>query len=244
MADYMMTIGQLAKQTGVTIRTLRYYDKINLLKPSNYTEGGHRLYSLDDLLRLQQIQSLIFIGFSLKDIAELLESDFIGKEQLNNSMTFKQRELIAEQDKISQILDQINRMKTIISDHEKIDVKLFCFVIYSILFEEENIKAYSQIEDSVHNFRSEKRVHLDKEYFSLFMHLKELVANKTNPKSDQALSLIKQLVDLSSETLSKIVSDKFKSMDLADEHNILNPFTEEEKIFLKNAFAHLSTLED
>ncbi|MEK4025561.1 MULTISPECIES: MerR family transcriptional regulator [Sporosarcina] len=88
MSGDTLTIGQLAKRTGVTIRTLRYYDKIGLLLPSDYTEGGHRLYSLDDLLRLQKIQSFIFIGFSLKDIADLLESNCIEEQQLSHSIAF------------------------------------------------------------------------------------------------------------------------------------------------------------
>ncbi|MGE7625540.1 MerR family transcriptional regulator [Viridibacillus sp. NPDC096237] len=169
MSGKMLTIGQLAKRTGVTIRTLRYYDTIGLLIPTDYKEGGHRLYNLNDLLRLQQIQSLKFIGFSLKDIADLLESHYIEEQQLIHSITFKKRELIAEQERIRQTIDQLDHMKTIISGYEIIDVKLFCFIIHSILFEEENLNEYSQVKDSIHNFRSEERVNLDKEYFSLFI---------------------------------------------------------------------------
>ncbi|MDW6157023.1 MerR family transcriptional regulator, partial [Klebsiella pneumoniae] len=73
MGALKLTIGQLAKQMGTTIRTLRYYDHIDLLKPSEYKDGGHRLYNVEDVRRLQQIQSLKFIGFSLKDISTLLE---------------------------------------------------------------------------------------------------------------------------------------------------------------------------
>lgn len=241
MSDNMLTIGQLAKQAGVTIRTLRYYDKIGLLLPTDYTEGGHRLYSLDDLSRLQQIQSLIFIGFSLKDIADLLESQYIEAQQLSHSIAFKKRELVVELERIRQNIDQLNHMESIISAHEKIDVKLFCFIIHSILFEEENLNEYSKIKDSIHNFRSEERLNLDKEYFSFFMNLKRLVANETNPESDEALKFIKSLVALSNQTLSKIDTAEIKSTHLYDEPNILNPFTEEEKNFLKSAFTYMST---
>lgn len=244
MSGDMLTIGQLAKRTGVTIRTLRYYDKIGLLLPTDYTEGGHRLYSLDGLLRLQKIQSFIFIGFSLKDIADLLESKYIEEQQLSHSIAFKKRELIAEQERIRQTIDQLNHMETIISGYEKIDVKLFCFIIHSILFEEENLNEYNQVKNSIHNFRSEERVILDKEYFSLFMNLKKLVANETNPESDEALRFIKQLVALSNQTLSKIETAEIKSTDQYDEPNILNPFTEEERTFLKNAFAYMSKLQE
>ncbi|WP_257348979.1 MerR family transcriptional regulator [Pseudalkalibacillus decolorationis] len=71
----MVTIQHLSKQTKVTTRTLRYYDSIQLLKPSGKTEGGHRLYSNEDVLRLQQIQFLKQMGFQLKEIQSLLENN-------------------------------------------------------------------------------------------------------------------------------------------------------------------------
>ncbi|MGF9993197.1 MerR family transcriptional regulator [Bacillus mycoides] len=244
MSGDMLTIGQLSKRTGVTIRTLRYYDKIGLLIPKDYKEGGHRLYSLDDLLRLQQIQSLKFIGFSLKDITDLLESHCIEEQQLSRSIAFKKRELIAEQERIRQTIDQLDHMKTIISGYKKIDVKLFCFIIHSILFEEENLNEYSQVKGSIHNFRSEERANLDREYFSLFMDLKKLIANETNPESNEALKYIKQLTALYNQTLSKMETVEIKSMDQFNQPNILNPFTEEERTFLKNAFAYMSKLQE
>jgi len=69
------TIGVFAEKAGVTLRTLRYYDKIALMKPSSYSAAGHRLYSNQDFARLQQILTLKFIGFSLDDIKKIAESD-------------------------------------------------------------------------------------------------------------------------------------------------------------------------
>ncbi|MCB2291084.1 MerR family transcriptional regulator [Clostridium sp. CS001] len=69
------TIGEFAQKAGVTLRTLRYYDKISLMKPSSYSEAGHRLYSNQDFARLQQILTLKFIGFSLDEIKKITQSD-------------------------------------------------------------------------------------------------------------------------------------------------------------------------
>jgi DNA-binding transcriptional MerR regulator len=55
----LLQIGELAKQTGLSIRTLRYYDEIGLLVPSHRTEAEYRLYSEADIARLQQILSLL-----------------------------------------------------------------------------------------------------------------------------------------------------------------------------------------
>ena len=57
-----------ARLAGVTVRTLHHYDRIGLLKPSSYTSAGYRLYRKQDLIRLQQIVTLKFIGFSLNQI--------------------------------------------------------------------------------------------------------------------------------------------------------------------------------
>ena len=65
-------IGELAGAVGVTVRALRHYDRIGLLKPSGHTEGGHRLYSQADLARLQQVMTLRYLGFPLDRIRELL----------------------------------------------------------------------------------------------------------------------------------------------------------------------------
>lgn len=70
----LMKIGELAQQTGLTIRTLHHYDDIGLLSPSRRSEAGHRLYSDQDIMRLQQILSLRQLSFSLDEIRQCLEN--------------------------------------------------------------------------------------------------------------------------------------------------------------------------
>ncbi|WP_249869565.1 MerR family transcriptional regulator [Oceanobacillus saliphilus] len=70
----MYTIGKLSKNTGVTVRTLDYYDEIGLIKPSSKTSGGHRLYSEDDVMRLERVLALKYMGFSLEQIKDILEN--------------------------------------------------------------------------------------------------------------------------------------------------------------------------
>src|SRR5215471_3338864 len=64
---------EFAKLSGVTVRTLHHYDRLGLLKPSQYTRSGFRLYSEDDFGRLEQIVALKFIGFSLNEIKNILK---------------------------------------------------------------------------------------------------------------------------------------------------------------------------
>lgn len=67
-----MTVGEVAKKMGVTVRTLQYYDKENLLSPSAESLGGRRLYCDKDMVQLHQILSLKHLGFSLSDIKNRL----------------------------------------------------------------------------------------------------------------------------------------------------------------------------
>lgn len=67
-------VAEFAKLAGVTVRTLQYYDREGLLKPSELTPSKYRLYRTSDLLRLQQILTLKWMGFSLQEIKAVLQS--------------------------------------------------------------------------------------------------------------------------------------------------------------------------
>jgi len=69
----MMKVGTLARKTGLTVRTLHYYDEIGLLSPAHRSEAGYRLYSAVDVARLQRITSLRHLGFSLEAIRDCLD---------------------------------------------------------------------------------------------------------------------------------------------------------------------------
>jgi DNA-binding transcriptional MerR regulator len=68
-----LKVGELAKRTGLTVRTLHHYDEIGLLKPSLHTEAGYRLYTRGDVARLQQVLSLRQLGFALEEIRDCLD---------------------------------------------------------------------------------------------------------------------------------------------------------------------------
>ena len=67
-----MTVGEVAKKMDVTVRTLQHYDREGLLSPSAMSEGGRRLYTDKDIVKLHQILSLKHLGFSLDDIKNRL----------------------------------------------------------------------------------------------------------------------------------------------------------------------------
>lgn len=70
----MRTVKEVSKLTGVSVRTLHYYDAIGLLKPAKVTEAGYRMYDDTSLIRLQNILLFRELKFSLKEIKTILES--------------------------------------------------------------------------------------------------------------------------------------------------------------------------
>ena len=81
MSSY--STGQFAKLANVTERTIRYYDKIGLLKPSFVMGNGYRKYTQSDLLKLQKILSLKHMGFSLEEIFPMVLKDENVKESFS-----------------------------------------------------------------------------------------------------------------------------------------------------------------
>lgn len=93
----MMTVNEVSKLTGVSIRTLQYYDTIGLLKPSQYTEAGYRLYDGAALERLQQILLFRELEFPLKEIRKIIDAPNFDRskalEQQIELLTMKKEHL-------------------------------------------------------------------------------------------------------------------------------------------------------
>lgn len=77
--DQAWTTGQAAAKLGVSIRTIRYYDQIGLVRPGNREAGGRRLYTEEDLLRLEKISLLKSLSLPLDEIGHLLDELSIGQ---------------------------------------------------------------------------------------------------------------------------------------------------------------------
>ena len=77
----MMTVNEVSKLTGVSIRALQYYDKIGLLHPAQYTEAGYRLYDDAALERLQQILLFRELEFPLKQIQTIPQSPDFDRDK-------------------------------------------------------------------------------------------------------------------------------------------------------------------
>lgn len=98
------TVGRVAELAGVTIRTLHHYDRIGLLTPSGRSAAGYRRYDEDDLERLQQILTYRELGFTLEDIAAILEEPGVSTDHL-----VRQRSLLLQ--RIERLQDMVGAIE-------------------------------------------------------------------------------------------------------------------------------------
>ena len=116
--DGLMTVGELARRVGVTVRTIQYYDQKGLLHPSSKSEQNQRLYSTDDEERLYRILALKFLGFSLTQIKEAEGIDDCQK--LSGALDHRMCELERESMEILRNINTISNLKEHLAASESV----------------------------------------------------------------------------------------------------------------------------
>lgn len=104
----MMTVSEVSRLTGVSIRTLQYYDKIGLLHPSGHTEAGYRLYDDTALAALQQILLFRELEFPLKDIRQIMSQPGFDREK---ALTQQMELLTLKKQRLENLIDLARRMQ-------------------------------------------------------------------------------------------------------------------------------------
>jgi len=102
-----LKVGELAKRTGVSVRTLHYYDEIGLLRPSEVTSSRHRLYGSAEVARLQQIKSLRQLGFRLDEIRACLDTPEFSPARVLALHVRRLRDQIQEQRRLVTLLETL-----------------------------------------------------------------------------------------------------------------------------------------
>ncbi|GIV15176.1 MAG: heavy metal-responsive transcriptional regulator [Armatimonadota bacterium] len=92
---HALTIGKLAKRAGVGVETIRFYERLGLLESSERRDSGYRLYSEEGLRRLRFIRRAKELGFTLKEIKELLDlrTSALSEEQCEEVRTLAERKI-------------------------------------------------------------------------------------------------------------------------------------------------------
>lgn len=203
-----MKINEVAKLTGVTVRTLRYYDEIGLLHPSKITEAGYRLYDRDALETLQQILFFKEINFSLTDIKKIMSNPSYDK----NEALYKQRDiLIKQRNRLNELIDLI--------DHTlkgEIDMSFKQFDTTEI--EEAQLKyaketkerwgdtdAYAESQRKTSTYDKEKWKNVNDEGANILKAFSE--KKHLSPESDEVQVLVKKWQDYITESFYKCTNE-------------------------------------
>ena len=168
-----LTVGEVAKKMDVTVRTLQHYDKEGLLSPSAMSDGGRRLYTDKDIVKLHQILSLKHLGFSLNDIRDRLIplDDPAEVAQILSEQASAIRKKIAD---LTKSLSEIEALKTEVLEMQSVDFKKYADIIV-------NLEMKNDFYWLIKHFDSETLDHIrsqfDKEsgiaFLQKFLHLQD-----------------------------------------------------------------------
>ena len=191
-----MTIGEVAKKMGVTVRTLQYDDKEKLLSPSAESEGGRRLYTDKDLIILHQIMSLKSLGFSLDDIKQRLT--FLETPADVANALAEQADVIRKQiERLTVSLTAIEQLKTEVLQMKTVNFKTYADIIVNLQMKNDSYYLIKRFDDdTLDHIRSQ----FDKESGLDFM-------DRFNRLSDEIVQLKKDNIPHESEKCQRVVKE-------------------------------------
>ena len=100
----MRTVKEISERTGISVRTLHYYDEIGLLKPTSYSEGGYRLYDDKALERLQQILFFREFDMPLLEIKEIMDNPELDRDSV---LLTQKKMLEIKRDRLNRMIDEM-----------------------------------------------------------------------------------------------------------------------------------------
>lgn len=131
-----MTVGEAAKRMGVTVRTLQHYDREGLLSPSALSEGGRRLYTDKDIVKLHQILSLKNLGFSLDDIKNRLIS-LDTPAEVADALEDQASAVRNKIEELSESLRELEALREEVLQMQSVDFKKYADIIVNLRMKNE-----------------------------------------------------------------------------------------------------------
>ncbi len=193
----MMTVNEVSRLTGVSIRTLQYYDKIGLLHPTGYTQANYRLYDDTALEKLQQILLFRELEFPLKDIKTIMESPSFDR---NEALEQQIHLLMLKKEHIEKLIDLARGIK-------KIGVKNMDFSVFNTRKIDEyakeakaswgNTVEYQEYEEKAKDRTMEEQQTIHMQMMGIFKEIGSIRGEE--PDSPKAQELVKKLQDFITE---------------------------------------------
>ncbi|HHK5551237.1 MerR family transcriptional regulator [Bacillus anthracis] len=244
--DKRFSIGEFSKKTGIPIPTLHYYDEIGLLQPEKNPSSGHRIYKYQDIITLQKIISLKFLGYSLDKVANLLhESSF--SVDLNESLSLHLQVLEREQEQIEQSMQVIKRVVKLVEEEEEVDSTVLFSLIYGMNTEHTHKEwterhKLTDIVEEISKKSEEDKIALDKTFIQLSKKVKQLYGKPVEDSKVQ--EMIKEYIEesfsfLNEDLIQKLANTSVEELDMQELENMIpSPFAEDEQKWLNEAMEY------
>jgi DNA-binding transcriptional MerR regulator len=195
MSDPPLKVGEIAERTGLSVRTLHYYEEIGLLVPSHRTRSGHRLYTGGDVLRLQQIKSLRALGLTLDEVRECLRSPRFSPLRVIEDHLARAREQLALQ---QQLVARLEGMARMLRRGEEVKTEEFLKTIEVMTMWKDKLTPdqHAEIKERAGELGPEEVREIEQGWLGLIAGLRAEMEKGTDPRSDHVRALAKRVRDL------------------------------------------------
>lgn len=229
-----MTVGEVAKKMGVTVRTLQYYDKEGLLSPSTESEGGRRLYTDKDLITLHQIISLKSLGFSLGDIKERLIS-LETPADVADALTKQADDIRRKIEQLQTSLAAIEQLKAEVLQMQTVNFKKYADIIVNLQMKNDSYYLIKRFDDdTLDHIRSQFDKESGLDFMERFNRLSDEIVQfqKENvpPESEKCQQVVKEYWGLIMEFTNGDMSMLPKLMEVGNIDTAANAWEERQKI--------------
>lgn len=191
----MRTVNEVSKLTGISVRTLHYYDQIGLLKPSQTTEAGYRLYDDGALEKLQQIMLYRELEFPLKDIKTIMgSSDFDRNQALQQQiemLTLKKEHL----ENLITFARGIKKLGVRYMDFTAFDTKKLDEYAEEAKKKWGNTDAYKEYEEKTKGKSKAQQNQMGANLMELFVEFGDMIKTGAKPTDEAVQAQVKKLQD-------------------------------------------------
>ncbi|AUX37327.1 MULTISPECIES: MerR family transcriptional regulator [Sorangium] len=195
MRSAPLKVGDLAKQTGLSVRTLHYYEEIGLLSPSHRTASGHRMYSAGDVARLQQIKSLRELGFSLEQITGCLDRPGFSPLETIELHLARLREQIALEQKLCARLEGL---ANVLRAGEDVSVEqlLQTIEVMTMIEKYYTPEQLAELKQRAEAIGPEKMREAESAWKQIYEDMRAEMQKGADPKSEPVQQIVKRMREL------------------------------------------------
>ncbi|MDP9018254.1 MAG: MerR family transcriptional regulator [Candidatus Eremiobacteraeota bacterium] len=238
----LLQAGEFAEMAGVTVRALHHYDELGLLTPTAHSEAGYRLYAAADLVRLEHITALRFIGLALKEIRDVLGG---GSQSLASALQMQHDAMLQKRKHLDAAIEAVRHAQATLSSEKSEQWKALRTIMETMNMQQdyEWVKAHytpEQLERLAERYDPAMQEQWSNQWATVIAAVE--AAKDDDPGSPQAQALAEQWHGLISQftrgepdieqSLKNVYADKS-----AQPRGFSPPFSDQAGAFIKKAMA-------